>query len=82
MGGDVFQWDEALISGSRGVRGGSFNVGSSFLQSSTRSRSVSTIEQSNIGFRVATVPEPSTLVLVGLGFMGLVGYVLHCSRAA
>lgn len=38
MGGNVFQWNEALISGSfRGLRGGSFVSNSDVLQSSNRS---------------------------------------------
>ena len=64
MGGNVFQWNEALISGSfRGLRGGSFDIYSSSLASSYRNSDNPTGESSDIGFRVASVPEPSTAVL-------------------
>jgi len=72
QGGNVYEWNEALINGSfRGVRGGAFNVSASFLQSSSRNiGTFPTIEGSTLGFRVATIPEPSTLVLVGLAAWG------------
>ena len=67
MGGNVFQWNEALISGSsRGLRGGSFSYSDSYpLISSSRGYGNPSYEVSGVGFRVATVvvPEPSTGVL-------------------
>jgi formylglycine-generating enzyme required for sulfatase activity len=66
MNGDVFQWNEALISGSyRGLRGGSVGYDSSYLLSSYRHYAVPTGEAGIFGFRVASVltPEPSTGVL-------------------
>ena len=74
MGGNVFQWNEALISGSfRGVRGGSFVSGSFFLLSSSRDASnLPSDEDINAGFRVASiVPEPSTgvLAVIACGMM-------------
>ncbi len=64
MAGNVFQWNEALISGSfRGLRGGSFNISSTLLASSSRYYFDPTSGLYNIGFRVASVPEPSTAVL-------------------
>ncbi len=74
MAGNVFQWNEALISGSfRGVRGGAFIfVGAPALQSSNRGNLTPTFENLNIGFRVSsTIPEPSTAVLAALGLAGL-----------
>ncbi|MEX2111736.1 MAG: SUMF1/EgtB/PvdO family nonheme iron enzyme, partial [Pirellulales bacterium] len=73
QGGNVWEWNEALIGGSfRGLRGGAyFNPSSDLQQSSARySTGNPRLEGSGIGFRVATVPEPSTAVLaiVGLGF--------------
>ena len=65
MAGNVFQWNEALISGSfRGLRGGSFNDNATRLQSSARGTLNPTDEDNRFGFRVAsTIPEPSTAVL-------------------
>lgn len=72
QGGNVWEWNEALISGSsRGLRGGSFSNDANNLQSSFRGYNNPTYQSSIIGFRVATVPEPSTAVLamVGCGLM-------------
>jgi formylglycine-generating enzyme required for sulfatase activity len=73
QGGNVLEWNEALISGSfRGLRGGSYSVNSFGLRSSIRdSLSPTSGNNYSLGFRVATVPEPSTLVLAGLGGVGL-----------
>ena len=63
QGGDVFQWNGAVIGSSRGLRGGSWYDSASNLLSSTRYPNFSpTIEQKYIGFRVATVPEPDGVV--------------------
>ena len=71
MGGDVSQWNETLISGSsRGFLGGSW-FGSNGLQSSNSGYSFPGFGFDNIGFRVATVPEPSAgvLAVVASGLM-------------
>jgi len=74
--GNVWQWNEANFSGSwRGLRGGSFTDGSSYLASSTRNGTDPTAEYNVlVGFRVASVPEPSTLALLTAGAFGLMGY--------
>lgn len=70
QGGNVWEW--ALVSGAnRGVRGGSFFVDAINLQSSQRSNGMPTAEFATFGFRVATVPEPGTLVIAALGAIGL-----------
>ena len=77
MSGDVFQWNEALISGSyRGVRGGSWYVHSNYLPASGRYGNYPTGELNYVGFRVATVPEPSTAVLAVIGLAGLIAWRL------
>ena len=70
MGGDVAQWDEAVINfngAKRGVRGGCWNLYAGSLLSSDQS--VVTPSQSDdvIGFRVASVPEPTSLALLLAG---------------
>jgi formylglycine-generating enzyme required for sulfatase activity len=65
MGGNVIQWNETMFgSASRGVRGGGFSsFGSGDLLSSTRTIGPPQEGFDSAGFRVATVPEPSTAAL-------------------
>jgi formylglycine-generating enzyme required for sulfatase activity len=70
QGGNVYEWNDAVIAGSsRGLRGGawngSFDSGATFLRSSSRYNvgSVPTDEGSFVGFRVASVPEPTSILL-------------------
>jgi formylglycine-generating enzyme required for sulfatase activity len=65
QGGNVFEWNESSIDAfSRGTRGGSFIQPSLFLQSSDRANYFpATFENYYHGFRVATVPEPSSAML-------------------
>ena len=74
--GEVYNWDDAVIGGSyRGIRGGLWNSGSSILTSSYRNNNNPTFEDSYTGFRVANAPEPSSLMLIGLG-----GIILASAR--
>jgi formylglycine-generating enzyme len=72
-GGDLKQWNETAVdSSSRGVRGESFNqVGSGDFQSSSRGSGDPRRNFQNVGFRVANVPEPAGVVLLAVGFAGL-----------
>lgn len=65
QGGNVWEWNDAIIGSARGLRGGSWIHNTYGLQSSDRNdNGISpTIENRSIGFRVATVPEPSCVVL-------------------
>ncbi len=79
MGGNVFQWNETLLSlAFREVRGGSFD--SPNTSSSSAGFTAPTTEHSNIGFRLVNipggfiVPEPSTFVLAAFGFIGLAAW--------
>ena len=57
QGGNVWEWNEALISGSfRGLRGGSFLNSASSLQSSERNFYNPSSVDFSFGFRVANVP--------------------------
>jgi sulfatase modifying factor 1 len=67
--GNVWEWNEAVIDSSRGLRGGSWTNEANvfYLQSFHSDYSAPTNENSVVGFRVASVPEPSTAILVLLG---------------
>ena len=74
MGGNVWEWNEALIGSDRGFRGGSYNdssYGGSLSSSYRNSNSPSNEYYDGVGFRVASVPEPCSLVLLGLGGLTL-----------
>ncbi len=65
QGGNLWEWNEALFSGSfPGLRGGSWSYYSSYLLASYRGDGgIPTNASGSVGFRVATVSEPSTAVL-------------------
>jgi formylglycine-generating enzyme required for sulfatase activity len=73
QGGNAYEWNESVISSSRGLRGGAFALNSNMMQASLRGGSNPTNEAMGIGFRVATVavPEPATsaMAIVGGLFM-------------
>ncbi len=76
QGGNVFEWNEAQVSGRfRGVRGGSWSrTDASFLAATFRNDSFGSPSNAydDVGFRVAAfVPEPSSLMLAGIGIVGL-----------
>lgn len=75
QGGNVWEWNEAFISGSfRGLRGGTYNTtvdASLYLNASYRAFDNPTDEWIDIGFRVASVPEPAALTQATLGFLAL-----------
>jgi formylglycine-generating enzyme required for sulfatase activity len=65
--GNVWEWNDAVMSGSsRGLRGGSWDIDDGALASSTRVNDAPSFEYGLIGFRVASVPEPTSLVLTML----------------
>ena len=74
MMGNVWEWMESpyhsgdFLSGSdRGLRGGSFGHDDYYLRSSYRYSCHPYDEFVTVGFRVASVPEPASLVLLLLG---------------
>jgi formylglycine-generating enzyme required for sulfatase activity len=72
MGGDVSQWNETGYgSTARGFRGGSYASGFGILLSTTNEATDPAFAGSDIGFRVAYVPEPSSLALLLAGVVGL-----------
>ncbi len=76
QGGNVFEWNETIISGSgRGLRGGAFIFGPDSLAASDRLDFDPTFEVHFVGFRVASpIPEPGTGLLVMTGMLGLAGW--------
>ncbi|MGA1539426.1 MAG: SUMF1/EgtB/PvdO family nonheme iron enzyme [Chthoniobacterales bacterium] len=78
QGGNVWEWSDAVMTGStRGLRGGSWNDEVPNLEASTRSSGDPAGEGNFVGFRVATVPEPSTYALLAMSAAGLGAYVLR-----
>ena len=78
LGGNVFEWEETendLVNNSpssaRGVRGGNWNLNSNNLSASFRLSVNPTFESVSFGFRVASIPEPSSAVLLTLATVGL-----------
>ena len=64
QGGNVWEWNYEVISGSsRGLRGGSWDLNAFYLASSVRYDLGPSVEYGLVGFRLASVPEPSSLVL-------------------
>ena len=71
QGGNVWEWNEALIMSYRGLRGGSFDGGVINLLASSRHGNGPSDESSAIGFRVSEVPEPATMAILTLGGIGM-----------
>ena len=66
QGGNVWEWNEAIIAGSsRGLRGGNCSTSAITLTASGRGGTgFPTSVGPDIGFRVASVPEPGSLVML------------------
>ena len=80
QGGNVYEWQETdsdlvngptISSSDRGVRGGSWSSDSDVLSSSFRDSLLPINVVNSLGFRVASTPEPSTLLLAALASLGL-----------
>jgi len=80
QGGNVYEWNETAYDGTnntaaeeREYRGGSWEINglTDYLQASARFGYGPLIELPQIGFRVASVPEPSSFSLLAIGLGGL-----------
>jgi formylglycine-generating enzyme required for sulfatase activity len=72
--GNVWEWNETMIASTppyRGFRGGSYADSDELLRSAYRYGNDPYNDYSVVGFRVASIPEPSTLLLLGLGVIFL-----------
>jgi formylglycine-generating enzyme required for sulfatase activity len=63
QGGNVWEWNEAIITESRGLRGGSLTSGSFRLGALFWDDSYPEWEAEHVGFRVASIPEPTQILL-------------------
>ncbi len=87
QGGNVWEWNDAIISGSfRGLRGGSFDMFSAYgsLWAADRGYFYYTPEReyNYVGFRVAQVPEPTTITLLLCGLAGVLAWARRQPRPA
>jgi sulfatase modifying factor 1 len=73
QGGNVWEWNEAIIGSNRGNRGGSFTDSPFYLSTTPRFSRRPTEENAVAGFRLAMIPapEPGTGLLVVAGLLGL-----------
>lgn len=83
QGGNVFEWEETEFdltndssSSARGIRGGDWSNFSFDLLTSDRGFDFPAVGDFNVGFRVASIPEPGTMLLGALAAGGL----LVCRR--
>ena len=67
QGGNVWEWNEAVIGSDRGLRGGGWLYEDEYMQASYRGSFFPTHDPNYIGFRIVEVPEPATLGLLALG---------------
>jgi formylglycine-generating enzyme required for sulfatase activity len=74
QGGNATEWNETISASTyRGMRGGSYSDGfSDYVVSSQSADALPSDENhSAFGFRVATVPEPSTVAMIGLAYAAI-----------
>lgn len=68
--GNVWEWNESVLTATaRGARGGSFSSTPASIAAAQQFGTNAALGFRNFGFRVATVPEPSTAVLACVGVL-------------
>jgi sulfatase modifying factor 1 len=74
MGGNVWEWNEAVIGSHRVLRGGSFYDNVEFtLRADLTTNAVPSYEDSYFGFRVVQIPGPSSIALLAIAGLGARG---------
>ena len=88
QGGNTYEWNETVLDadfihapnlGGRALRGGDYGNAAAELSSMSGGNLVPSADMGSLGFRVVSVvPEPSAMILFGIGSLG----VLHLMKAA
>jgi formylglycine-generating enzyme required for sulfatase activity len=65
MMGNEWEWTETKTDSYRTIRGASYGIGTE-VSSSLESYLVPTTEYRHVGFRIASIPEPTTICLFAL----------------
>jgi len=63
QGGNVWEWNDAVIGSDREIRGGACDGYDFDMRSSSHSPADPTYEGPTVGFRLASVPEPTSILL-------------------
>jgi formylglycine-generating enzyme required for sulfatase activity len=72
MMGNVCEWDETIVfSTCRGLRGGSYNLPFTYSSAPKQYCGDGCYENYNVGFRIAEIPEPTTICLFALASLML-----------
>ncbi len=74
QGGNVREWNETVSGFRRVVRGSAWNRLSASMLASVKYDVRPASSGYDLGFRVATIPEPSTLALAAFGFVALAAW--------
>ncbi len=82
--GNVFEWTEthSAAGTNRIIRGGAYSASPSIMGASYHVDHGPQFEVDSVGFRVAAVPEPGTLLLAAVGALCLVGCGIRGRRYA
>jgi len=75
QGGNVYEWNESIVAGTqRGIRGGGFVDAAAFTAASSSNFQSPQSAFSSYGFRVASIPEPGTGLLLMMGLLGIASW--------